>query len=712
MRDLTKKLFGSLLLLTLSGCGGASVLPDMDPPCAAKKPRTLESHGHERQDPWYWLRDDKREKPEMLEYLKAENAYFKAALAPVQDTVKTIFEELKSRLEKDDSSVPTEIDSYLYYSRYDGREYPLHCRKLAADGGKASDEEVILDINARAKGHDYYAVGALTVSTNEKLLAFAEDSVSRRVYTIRFTDLSTGKDLDDRLERGSGSIAWANDDKTLFYTTRDAETLRSDKVWRHTLGTPQSDDVLVYHETDDTYWATVGKSKSKRFIAIASSSTLQTEVQVVEAASPHDAPRAVLAREPKHEYSVAHHKDSFYVVTNWQAKNFRLMKAPIASASKDDWTEVIPQREDVQLLGIEVFDEYLVVSERKNALRQLRVIPWDGTEEHYLAFDEPIYTARIGANRKFDTRKLRFKYSSPITPSATFDYDLKTRERKLLKQDKVLGGYVPAEYTTERVWCTARDGVKVPVSVSRRKDTPVDGSSPLYVYGYGSYGHALDPAFRLSRLALMDRGFVVGVLHVRGGEEMGRPWYEAGKLLNKKNTFSDFVDCTEHLLANDYGDPKRVVAEGGSAGGLLMGAIMNMRPDLYTAIHAAVPFVDVVTTMLDETIPLTTFEYDEWGNPNDKTFYDYILAYSPYDNVTAQAYPHVIVTTGLHDSQVQYWEPAKWVAKLRDLKTDDHLLVLETNMETGHGGSSGRYKALEDVAKVHAFFLHVLGMAP
>ncbi len=684
-----------------------SLLPDTSPPMAAQKPKALTTHGHVRQDPFYWLRDDTRENPEMLKYLRDENAYFEAAMKPVSTLKDELFEELKGRLEKDDSSVPLKIDSYWYYSRYDGREYPLHCRRK---GTMEAEEQVYLDLNELAKGHEYYAQSGRAVADNEQLLAYTEDTVSRRIYTARFKDLSTGNLLPDVLEGTSGALAWAADNKTVFYTKRNPETLRSESVWRHVLGTPQSEDVQVFFEADDTFWVSVGRSKSKRFVVIGSSSTLRTEIQVLEASTPQGAFTPILKREPKHEYSVAHHKDSFYVLTNWEAKNFRLMKAPLTGGDRSTWTEVIGHRDDVQVLGMEVFDEYLVVSERKNALRQIRVIPWDGGEEHYLQFEEAVYAAWIGQNPEFATTKLRFLFSSPVTPSSTFEYDLKTRERRLLKQDKVLGGYDPAQYTTERVWCTARDGERVPVSVSRKKDVAIDGRAPLYVYGYGSYGHSLDPSFRISRLSLMDRGFVVAVLHIRGGEEMGRRWYEDGKLLNKRNTFTDFVDCTEHLTRQGYGHEDKVVAEGGSAGGLLMGAIMNMRPDLYRAVHAAVPFVDVVTTMLDESIPLTTFEYDEWGNPNDKAYYDYILSYSPYDQVKAQDYPHTIVTTGLHDSQVQYWEPAKWVARLRATKTDDNLLVFETNLETGHGGNSGRYKRLEDTAKVHAFFLYVLGL--
>lgn len=694
-----------------------ALLPALATPVARKEPKSLDKHGDVRVDNYYWMRDDKREKPEVLTHLRAENAYVEAALKPAATLKTTLFEELKGRIKKDDSSVPTKVDSYWYYSRFEkGKEYAITCRRK---GEMTAPEEIVIDQNARAKGHKYYAIARQRVSYNEGLVAFAEDTVSRRLYTIRVKDLASGNVLDDAITGSSGAFEWANDNKTIFYVKKEEGTLRPYQVWRHVLGTAADKDVMVHHEKDDTFYVSIKKSKSKQFVFITMESTLTSEVLVLDANKPTDTFKPVIARERGHEYAVWHDPGRggrFLVRTNWDAKNFRLMAAPVAtSADKNTWTEVIGHRDSVLLRGIDVFESMLVVAERKDALREIRIIPWnaDGAlKEHYIAFDAELYMASLGYNPNFKATTLRFDYESPVTPESVFDYDVATRKRKLLKQDQVLGGFDAANYVTERAWATARDGERIPVSLVYRKGFIKDGTHALYQYAYGSYGYSLDPWFSSSYLSLLDRGFAVAIVHVRGGQEMGRRWYEQGRQLTKMNTFNDFIDATEWLIANKYTSKDRVIAGGGSAGGMLMGGIANMRPELYLGVLAQVPFVDVVTTMLDESIPLTTGEYDEWGNPNDKTYYDYMKSYSPYDNVKAQNYPHMLVVTGLHDSQVQYWEPMKWVAKLRELKTDKNLLLFDTEMTAGHGGASGRFKRLEKVALSYAWMLYITGIAP
>ncbi len=702
-----------ICLLTVSlltqACG---TRPMNMPPIAKQVPYTHEMHGHQRPDPWFWLRDDDRNDPEMLAYLKAENTYAKAVLAPTEALQKELFEELKGRLKKDDSTVPVLKRGSWYYARYvpEG-EYPVYCRRV---GAMTAPEEIILDVNALAKPHAYYAVGGLAVSENEQLLAYTEDTVSRRQYTLKIKDLRTGELFADAIPDTSGEVAWAADDRTLFYVKKDPTTLRAHQVWRHTLGTAADADVLVFDEKDEAFSVSVERERSRRFVEIESYSTLVTETLVLEASDPQGEFRPILPRGKDHEYTAWHMGDFFYIRTNegtggQPATNFRLVKAPVATAAdRSTWTQVIPHRSDVWLGSIALFDQYLVVEERRNALLDLRAIRWADGESIALPADEPVFTASLGDNPELGTSKVRYLYSSLRTPNSVYEYDLATGERTLLKRDEVLGGFDPANYVVERVWAPARDGVQIPVSVVRRTTTKVDGQAPLYVYGYGSYGYSMDPDFSAPWLSLLDRGFIVAIAHIRGGQEMGRTWYDDGKMFKKINTFNDFIDATEHLVKQGYGAKDKVFAEGGSAGGLLMGAVINLRPDLYRAVHAAVPFVDVVSTMLDESIPLTTGEYDEWGNPNEKASYDYMLSYSPYDNVKAQAYPHLLVTTGLHDSQVQYWEPAKWVAKLRAMKTDTNHLLFDTDLETGHGGASGRYKRFERTALVYAFFLHVL----
>lgn len=682
------------------------------PPMARRVPKSMTTHGDTREDPYYWLRDDARKDPEVLAYLNAENAWLESRLAPAKALRAALFEELKGRIQEDDSTPPVRLNGWWYYTRYaEGLEHPIHCRKASTPDGTApaGDEMVMLDVNALARGHDFYQVRGMEVTDSGRLLAYGEDTVSRRQYTIRFRDLETGETLSDAIPGTNGSFAWAADGQTIFYVKNDPETLRSHQVWRHRLGTPNDQDVLVHEEKDTAFYTGVRRSRSRAFVFIELWSTLVTEIRMVDANKPEGAAVPVLPREPRHEYSVAHHGDHFYVRTNWEAANFRLMRAPIASAAdKSTWREVLPHRADALLMDVLPFKDHLVVSERKDGLKQIRVRDHAGTADRYLDFGQDVYVASPWWNPEVDTTVLRYTMESPTTPESYYAHELASGETTLLKQDEV-PGFDPARYKTERMSVTVRDGARVPVSLVYPADFKPNGSSPLYVYGYGSYGFSMDPWFSRNWLSLLDRGFVIAIAHVRGGQELGRAWYESGKLFQKENTFNDFVDVTEHLIIAGYGKRGEVIAEGGSAGGLLMGAVINLRPDLYAAVHAAVPFVDVVTTMLDESIPLTTNEYDEWGNPGaDKAAYEYMLSYSPYDNVEAKAYPALLVTAGLHDSQVQYFEPAKWVAKLRAMKTDDRPLLLQTEMETGHGGAAGRYKRLERKALVYAFFLWVL----
>ncbi len=676
------------------------------PPVAKIVPKELKKHGHARVDNYYWLSE--RDNPDVIAYLEAENDYSEAVTAYTKDLEEALYEEIKGRIKQTDMSVPYKFDDYFYYTRYEeGQEYPIYCRKK---GSLQGEEEIMIDVNALAEGHEFYMVRSTEVSYEQDILAYAVDTVGRRKYTIHFKNLKTGETLQDEIKDVTGNIAWANDNKTLFYTRQEPNTLRSYQIYRHSLGTDPENDVLVYEEEDETFSSYVSRTKSKKYIMIESYQTLSSEYRYLEADNPSGEFKVFLPRERDHEYSVDHYQDYFYIRTNYQAKNFRLMKTPLAETLKEHWLDVIPHRDNVLLNGFEIFKNHLVLSERKKGLIQLRIIPWNGSGEHYLQFDEPAYLAYISTNPDFDTPLLRFGYMSMTTPNSIYDYDMVKRERVLLKQQEVLGDFDSKNYKTERLHALARDGVEVPISLVYRKGLKMDGCNPLLLYGYGSYGSSMDATFRSARLSLLDRGFVFAIAHVRGGEELGRQWYENGKLLNKKNTFTDFIDCAEFLIASKYTCKEKLFAMGGSAGGLLMGAITNMRPDLFKGVVAQVPFVDVVTTMLDETIPLTTSEYDEWGDPNEKKYYDYMLSYSPYDNVEAKNYPNLLVTTALHDSQVQYWEPAKWVAKLRALKTDNNLLILKTNMEAGHGGRTGRFKRYREVAMEFAFLLGLAGI--
>ncbi len=678
------------------------VVPAARPPVAGREPHEMTIHGDTRVDPYYWL--NQREDPEVIAYLEAENAYTQAMMRGTEALQDSLYREIKGRVRQDDRSVPVRNDGFFYYSRFEeGADYPLNARKRDS---LDAPEQILLDQPASARGHGYFAVSGFQPSPDHRLLAFAQDTVGRRIYTIRIKDLTTGQMLADEIPGATGGIEWANDNRTLFYTKRDPQTLRAYQVFRHTVGTDPATDELVFQEDDEEFSVSIDKTRSEEFLLISSGQTLSTEYRYLDADEPNGEWQIFLPRRRDHEYHIDHRGDSFYIRTNrGGARNFKLERTPVANTAEAAWREVVPHRDEVLLQNMELFREHLVLNERKAGLVQLRIRRFEDGAEHYIDFDEDAYLAYTTGNAEFDTDVLRFGYTSMTTPASTYDYVMDSRERTLLKREEVLGAFDPAAYRTQRLFATARDGTRVPVSVVHRADTPLDGSAPLLVYAYGSYGNSTDATFSHSRLSLLDRGWVYAIAHIRGGQEMGRDWYEQGKLLNKKNTFTDFIDATEFLVENGYGVPDRVFAQGGSAGGLLMGAVVNMRPELYQGVLAAVPFVDVVTTMLDATIPLTTFEYDEWGNPNDAEYYRYMLSYSPYDNLEAKEYPNLLVTTGLHDSQVQYWEPAKWVAKLRAMKTGDNVLLLKTEMEAGHGGASARDKRYREIAFQYAFLI-------
>ncbi len=679
------------------------------PPVARTDPHPMTIHGHTRTDPYYWLKE--RENPEVIAYLEAENAYTRAVMAPTQALQEQLFEEIKGRIQQTDTSVPYRENGYWYLTRFEeGKDYPVYVRK---NGTLEAPDEVLLDANVLAEGHGYFAVGARAISLDNQWMAFNTDTRGRRLYTLQFKHLPTGALSPESIPGVTNNVVWANDHRTVFYTRQDPTTLRWHQVWRHTIGTDPAQDVLVFEETDETFSTFVTRSRSHQYLLIGSSQTLADEYRYLDAHNPTGTFQVFLPRQRGHEYSLDHAGGRFYIRTNDQAQNFRLMSTPQETPGREHWTEVVPHRAEVLLQGFVLFEDYLVLQERRAGLTHLHIRPWDGTAGHDLDFGEPAYLAALGTNPDFDSQVLRFTYTSLTTPGTTFDYDLATRQKTLLKQEAVLGGFDVQHYATERLTARASDGTLIPISLVYRKDLfRRDGTNPLLLYGYGSYGSSTEPTFSSPRLSLIDRGFVYAIAHIRGGQELGRSWYEDGKLLRKMNTFTDFIACGEHLVAQRYADPERLYASGGSAGGLLMGAVVNLRPDLFKGVIAAVPFVDVITTMLDETIPLTTSEYDEWGNPNDKVYYDYMLAYSPYDQVQRKAYPHLLVTTGLYDSQVQYWEPAKWVAKLRAMKTDDHRLLLKTNMEAGHGGASGRFERYRETAFQYAFLLDLAGVIP
>ncbi|TGE20072.1 S9 family peptidase [Hymenobacter elongatus] len=675
------------------------------PPVAASKPRLLVSPFGTRTDNYYWLNE--RENPEVLSYLNAENAYSEQQLASVKDLQATLFQEIKGRIKEQDESVPYRDNGYYYYTRYEqGGEYPIYCRK---QGHLTAPEEVLLNGNEMGKGETYFQIGGYEVSDDNQTLAYAVDTVSRRLYTLRFRNLKTGELYPEKIANASGDAVWAADNKTVFYTTKDPATLLPYRVYRHTIGTDPEQDVLVYEEEDNTFYTGVSRSKSRQYIFLSVSSTMSSETRFLAAANPLAAFTVFLPREADHLYDIEHFGSDFYVRSNAGAPNFRLLKTPVTQTAKTAWQEVIAHRPTVFLEQMEFFKDYLVLGERQEGLLQLRVIHWQDKQEHYLNFGEPTYTASIGINPEFDTPVLRYGYTSLTTPASTYDYGMAARTKQLLKEQTVLGSFRKEDYVTERVQATAADGTKIPMSIVYKKGFKKDGTAPLLQYAYGSYGLSMDATFSSARLSLLDRGFAYVICHIRGGQEMGRQWYEDGKKLKKMNTFTDFTDCAKFLLDQHYTSAQKLFALGGSAGGLLMGAVVNLHPEYYRGVVAAVPFVDVVTTMMDASIPLTTGEYDEWGNPGQQEYYEYMLSYSPYDQVRPQAYPNMLVTTGLHDSQVQYFEPAKWVAKLRTVKTDHNLLLLHTDMSAGHGGASGRFKSINDVARQFAFMLLLLG---
>ena len=680
--------------------------PNLAPPRAEPRPHVLEAHGDRRVDEYYWLRE--RDDPEVLAYLEAENAYTERMLAGVAPLRERLFEEIVGRIAEDDATVPVRRRDHWYAARYvAGGEYPVYTRR---HGSETAPEEVILDVNRLAEGKEYFAARGLAVSDGQTLLAYATDDVGRRLYTLRFRDLTTGRDLPETIEDVAPGAVWASDDRHVFYVKRDPVTLREYRVYRHELHTDPARDALVFEEPDETFAVSVARLKSRAYVAIASTQTVSSEWWVLRADDPTGAFRVVEPRQRDHEYDVDHVDGRFYIRTNRDAKNFKLVRAPESTPGAAHWDEVVPHRDDVLIEGFELFRTHLVVATRENGLTGLHVRAWDGSGEHDIEFDEPAYVVSAVDNVEADATALRFRYESLTTPDSVFDYDLETRTRTLRKREPVLGGYDPARYVAERIDAPARDGARIPISLVRRSDVPRDGTAPVLMYGYGSYGISSDPTFRSERISLLDRGFVFAIAHVRGGEELGRAWYEDGRQASKMNTFTDFIDATEHVVGERYAAPGRVYATGGSAGGLLVGAVSNLRPDLWAGVVARVPFVDVVTTMLDPDIPLTTFEYDEWGDPNDPDAYRTMLSYSPYDNVEAKDYPAMLVTTGLHDSQVQYWEPAKWVARLRATKTDDRPLLLHTNMDAGHGGASGRFRAHRETALTYAFLFDLAGI--
>nr|MBU2527469.1 S9 family peptidase [Bacteroidota bacterium] len=678
-------------------------MPTYTPPVAEKKETVLEKHGDIRIDNYYWMNE--RDHPEVIDYLERENDYFDKMTAHTQGLQTLLFDEIKSRIKEDDQSVPYKKNGYWYMTRYEvGKDYPIYTRKK---GSQEAEEEILFNVNELAVGHNYYQLGGLNVSPDNRMVAFGVDTVSRRKYTIQIKNLETGDLYPEKIETTTGGSVWANDNKTLFYTRKDEVTLRSNKIYKHILGTDPATDALVYEETDETFSTYIYKTKSEKYLVIGSQSTLTSEFRILEADKPGGNFRIFQPRERGLEYSFSHYKDHFYVLTNKDgATNFKLMKTPIAKTNKGHWEDVIPHREDVLLEDVDIFKDFLVLNERNNGLNKIRIIRWDGKEDYYLPFDIETYTAGSNVNVEFDTDWYRYSYTSLATPTSTVEFNMNTRETRVLKEQEVLGGtFDKNNYEEKRVWATAADGTKIPISMVYKKGMVQDGKNPLLIYGYGSYGSTIDPTFSISRLSLLDRGFIYAIAHVRGGEYLGRSWYENGKLLHKKNTFSDFVDASKFLIAEKYTSPEHLYAQGGSAGGLLMGAVLNLAPEIYKGVIAEVPFVDVVTTMLDDSIPLTTSEYDEWGNPNDSVYYQYMKSYSPYDQVEAKAYPNIMVTTGYHDSQVQYWEPAKWVAKLREFKTDTNKLLFHTNMEAGHSGSSARFESIKETAREYAFFL-------
>ena len=671
------------------------------PPLPKKKPKNLKKFDSIRVDNYYWLKN--RNDPDVIKYLKKENDYYEKKTSHTKEFQDKIFKEIKNRIKEDDKSVPYFLNGYWYITKFKkDKDYPIYVRKKETLDSK---EQILFDCNFLAKNYNFFNLSNIKISPDNKLAAYSIDTVSRRLYTIKIKNLESGEFLNDCIDNTSGNFAWGNDNTTLFYTNRDSETLRNDKIYKHVLGTNSKDDELVFHEKDNTFYTNVSKSKSNKFIVIASYSTLTSEFQFLNADTPHDDFKLFSKRKRGLEYSINHFENYFYIITNTDnSKNYKLMKTSVKNTDYNNWINVIDQRKDVLIEGIDVFKNYLVVSERSNGLNRINIKKWDDSEDYYLDFNCETYSAYTTNNIDFNTNILRYGFNSLTDPPCIIDFNMETKEKTIRKQQQVLDpDFNKDNYISERIWSKSEDGTDVPISLVYKKGLQKNSKNPLLLYGYGSYGNTIDPYFSISRLSLLNRGFVFAIAHVRGSEYMGREWYENGKLLNKKNTFRDFISCTKYLISQGYTNSKQSYAYGGSAGGLLMGSVINLAPELYNGVISAVPFVDVVTTMLDESIPLTTGEYDEWGNPNEKEYYNYILSYSPYDNVSQINYPNLLVTTGLYDSQVQYWEPAKWVAKLRELKKDNNLLLLNTNMASGHGGASGRFEALKEVAKEYAF---------
>ena len=700
-----KSLILSLASVIIFSCNNKSTNNNMSefnqPPKVKQIPKELKIHGDVRIDEYYWLND--RENPEVIDYLNKENDYYEQETLHTKNFQKDLFEEIKSRIKKDDSSVPYKFNGYWYITRYEkGKDYPIYTRKKESLDSK---EELLFDCNIMAKDHSYFRLVGLSVSPNNQYVSYGVDTTGRRQYKLLIKDLKSNKVLKEKVWNTTGGSTWANDNKTLFYVLKDETTLRSEAVYKHRLNTSSEIDELVYEEKDETFGVGVYKTKSQKYIVISSYSTLTSEHKILNADKPDGTFKVFQPRIRGLEYSISHFEDSFYIVSNSdKAQNFKLSKTSEKNTEINNWIDVIPHRENVLLEGIDIFKDFLVISERENGLNKIKISKWDKSSSYYLPFNSETYTAYTTTNIDFKTSKLRYSYQSLTTPSSVIEFDMLTKEKKILKEQKVLSvSFKKENYISKRLWATASDGTKIPISLVYHKDTKISSSTPLLQYAYGSYGSTIDPYFSTVRLSLLDRGFIYAIAHIRGGEYMGRQWYENGKLLKKKNSFSDFIDSSKFLIENNYTSPKHLYAMGGSAGGLLMGAVINMAPDIYNGVVAQVPFVDVVTTMLDEDIPLTTGEYDEWGNPNDKDYYEYMLSYSPYDNIKNKKYPNLLVTTGLYDSQVQYWEPAKWVARLRNLSNNTSKLYLNTNMDAGHGGSSGRFESLKEIASVYAF---------
>ncbi len=676
-------------------------------PLAKKIDTVLSNHSVDRLDPYYWM--NKRDSKEVLDYLEAENNYYKQETKDTEAFQEMLFEEMKSRIKEDDESVPFKKNGYWYITKFEkGKEYPIYTRRKET---LEAPEELLFDCNQMAAGFSYFHLGSFSVSPDNKLAVYSVDTVSRRQYTLHVKDLVSGQILEDKIVNTSGSASWANDNKTLFYSLKDEQTLRSIGIYRHQLGIDK--DQLMYHEEDDTFSVFVSKSRSGKYIVIGSSSTLTSEYRILNADQPLSEFKLFTERQRGLEYDISHFEDHFYILTNKdEALNFKVMRTPIEKTSIENWVDFIAHDSKSLIEDFTSFKKFYVLATRENGLTRIKIASWDHETSYEIPFDNETYTAYIGSNPEFDSLELRYGYTSLIEPNSVYNFHMESREKTLLKQVEVLGGKFDSNnYIQERIWATAEDGVQVPISLVYHKDTPLDGTSPLFQYGYGSYGHTIDPSFSSLRLSLLDRGFIYAIAHIRGSEYMGREWYETGKLLQKMNTFTDFIACSKHLIAQNYTSEQGLFAYGGSAGGLLMGAVMNMAPKLYKGIVANVPFVDVVTTMLDDSIPLTTGEYDEWGNPNQKEYFDYMLSYSPYDQVSAQEYPNTLIITGYHDSQVQYWEPAKWVAKLRDLKTDSNQLYFSINMDAGHGGASGRFESLKEVAQEYSFIINLANKA-